>query len=105
VSAPDPSQGIEELAGLINWHVGVWHDLGYETPPTPDFKPIPPMGERSAEAIKAAHRAIGEIDELTKRLHAQRAQLLAELRQNEDALMARLDAKYGLLEQRQGGAS
>ena len=92
MSGGDLSHGIEELAGLIYWHVGVWHDLGYETPPTPDCKPIPPLGERSAEAIRGAHAAIEEIDQLTRRLHALRQQLAGELRQDEDARAARVDA-------------
>jgi hypothetical protein len=24
---------LEELAGLINWHIGAWQELGYENPP------------------------------------------------------------------------
>jgi len=91
----DLAHGIEEHARLINWYVGVWHDLGYETPPTRDCKAIPPLGERSAEAIKGAHAAIAAIDVLTRQLFALRAQLVGELRQNEDILMARLEAKYG----------
>lgn len=103
MTAPDLSYGIEELAGLINFRVGAWHDFGYEMPPTPECKPIPPLGERSAEAIKAGHAAVEAIDELTKHLYTLRAQLVGELRQNSDALMARLDAKYGPLEQRNEG--
>jgi hypothetical protein len=99
VSADDLSLGLEELARLINWHVGVWHDLGYENPPTPECKPIPPLGERSAEAIKGAHAAIDDIDTLTLQLSALRQHLVSELRQNEDLLMSRLDAKYGPLPQ------
>jgi hypothetical protein len=93
----DLSHGLEEMASLISWYVGVWHDLGYENPPAPDCKPIPPLGERSAEAIKGAHDAVKEIDKLTRQLYRLRIQLQNELRQNEDALMARLDAKYGPL--------
>jgi hypothetical protein len=86
----------EEAAGMIRWHVGVWQDLGYETPPGPGtYKLIPPLGERSAEAIKGAHAAIDEIDQLTRKLFTLREMLAGQLRQNEDALMARLDAKYG----------
>jgi hypothetical protein len=92
VSAPDFSRGIEELAGLINFRVGGWHDFGYETPPTPECKPIPPLGERSAEAIKAAHAAIETIDELTRQLYALRSQLVGELRQDEDVRAGRVDA-------------
>jgi len=95
--SPDLSHGLAELVDLINWHVGVWHDLGYENPPTPECKAIPPLGERSAAAIKGGHDAIEAIDQLTKQLYALRNQLVGELRQNEDALMARLDAQYGPL--------
>ncbi len=97
----DLSSGIEEMAGYINWLVGAWHDLGYENPPTPECKSIPQLGERSANAIKAGHDAIEEIDKLTRQLYALRAQLVSELHQNETALMARLDAKYGPLRQEQ----
>jgi hypothetical protein len=92
------SLGIEEMAAYISWLVGAWHDLGYENPPAPECKPIPPLGERSAGAIRDGHKAVAEIDKLTRQLYAQRQQLVTELRQNEDALMARLDAKYGPLE-------
>jgi hypothetical protein len=92
----DFSHGIEELAGLICFRVGAWHDFGYEVPPTRECKPVPPLGERSAEAIKAGHEAIEAIDELTRQLWALRSQLVGELRQNADVLAARVDA---LLEQ------
>ena len=82
MSGPDLSHGLEELAGLISFRVGAWHDFGYETPPAPDCKTIPPLGERSAEAITAGHAAIEAIDELTRQLHALRAQLVGELRQD-----------------------
>ena len=89
MTAPDLSYGLEELAGLISYRVGGWHDFGYETPPAPGCKTIPPLGERSAEAIKAGHGAVEAIDELTRHLYALRQQLTGELRANEDALMAR----------------
>ena len=79
------NEGIEEVAGRINFLVGAWHDFGYETPPAPGCKPIPPLGERSAEAVKAGHAAVEAIDELKRQLYALRAQLLSELRQDEDA--------------------
>jgi hypothetical protein len=97
MSATDFSHGIEELAGLINFRVGAWHDLGYETPPTPDCKPIPPLGERSAEAIQAGHAAIETIDELTRQLYALRSQLVDELRQDEDIRAGRVDAMLARL--------
>lgn len=89
MSAPDYSQGLEELAGLINVLVGGWADFGYEVPPSPDCLPIPPLGERSAAAIKAGHEAINAIDELTRQLHALRSQLVGELRQDADIRAAR----------------
>jgi hypothetical protein len=92
VSADDFSHGIEELAGLIYFRVGAWHDFGYAMPPTPECKPIPPLGERSTQAIKAGHEAIEVIDELTRQLYALRSQLVGELRQDEDVRAARVDA-------------
>jgi hypothetical protein len=92
VSAGDLSHGLEEQAALITWRVGAWHDLGYENPPTPECKPIPPLGERSAAAIKAGHKAIKAIDELVRQLYALRSQLVGELRQDEDVRAARVDA-------------
>lgn len=92
MTAPDYSHGLEELAGLINFRVGAWHDFGYDQPPSPDSAPIPPLGERSAAAIKAGHEAIEAIDELTRQLHALRAQLVGELREDSDIRAARVDA-------------
>jgi hypothetical protein len=76
------SYGLEELAGLISFRVGTWHDFGYEVPPAPECKTIPPLGERSAEAIKAGRGAIEAIDELTRQLCSLRSQLEDELRQD-----------------------
>ena len=102
MSAPDFSHGLEELAGLITFRVGAWHDFGYETPPTPECKPVPPLGERSAQAIKAGHEAIEAIDELTRQLYALREQLVSELRQNDDLTAERVDAMLARLrEERQ----
>ena len=84
--------GLEELAGLINFRVGAWQDFGYAEPPTPDCATIPPLGERSAKAIEAGHEAIKDIDQLIARLHQVRAQLVSELRQDEDIRAARVDA-------------
>jgi hypothetical protein len=96
---PDFSHGINELADSVNFSVGAWRDFGYETPPTPECKPIPPLGERSAEAIKAAHAAIETIDELTRQLCALRSQLVGELRQDEDVRAGRVDAILARLRQ------
>jgi hypothetical protein len=95
VNGPDQSGGLVELAELIYWYVGVWHDLGYENPPTPECRAIPPLGERSAAAIKGGHDAVKTIDRLTQQLYRLREQLVGEMRQDEDIRMARLDAKYG----------
>jgi hypothetical protein len=92
-ASEDLSIGLAEQAQLIQWHVGVWHDLGYPEPlPSPDAHPIPPLGERPAAAIKGGHDAIRDIDELTRQLYALREQLVSELRQDEDIRTARLDA-------------
>jgi hypothetical protein len=89
-STPDLSIGLAEQAGLIYWHVGVWHDLGYPEPlPSPDCHPIPPLGERPAAAIKGGHDAIEDIDEMIRRLHDLRARLVRELREDEEIRMAR----------------
>ena len=48
--------------------------------------------ERSAKAIEAGHEAIKDIDQLIARLHQVRAQLVSELRQDEDIRAARVDA-------------
>ena len=74
---------------LINFRVGAWQDFGYAEPPTPDCATIPPLGERSAKAIEAGHEAIKDIDQLIARLHQVRAQLVSELRQDEDIRAAR----------------
>jgi hypothetical protein len=84
--------GIEEAAGFLNFRIGAWHDFGYVTPPTPDCKAIPPLGERSAEAIKAGHGAIEVIDEIVRDLYQVREQLLGELRTDEDIRAVRVDA-------------
>jgi hypothetical protein len=88
----DLAAGLEEQGGVINGLVGAWHDFGYEEPPTPDCKTIPPLGERSAQAIRSGHKAIGEIDDLIRKLHRLREQLVGELRQDSDIRGRRVDA-------------
>jgi len=83
---------LEEMAGLIHFRAGAWQDLGYENPPTPESATIPPLGERSANAIKAGHEAVKDIDQLIARLHQVRAQLVSELRQDSDIRAVRVDA-------------
>jgi hypothetical protein len=97
----DSTAGLEELAGLINFRVGAWQDFGYAEPPAPGCAAIPPLGERSAQAIRAGHEAVEDIDRLIARLHQVRAQLVSELRQDEDIRAARVDA---MLAERAGGA-
>jgi hypothetical protein len=81
--------GIEDAAGLLNFRIAEWHDFGYTTPPAPHCKTIPPLGERSAAAIKGAHGAIEAIDELVRELHALRAQLVTEIQADQDARAVR----------------
>jgi hypothetical protein len=83
------TSGLSELVDLINLHVAAWNAFGYENPPTPDCATIPPLGERSADAIKAGHQAIHDIDDLIRELHIIREQLVGELREDEDIRMAR----------------
>jgi len=78
-----------ELIDLVNFRIGAWQDFGYENPPAPDCQPIPPLGERSAEAIEGGHEAVKDIDRLITRLHQVREQLVGELRQDEDIRMGR----------------
>jgi hypothetical protein len=78
-----------DLAGLVGFRVGAWQDFGYANPPAPDSAMIPPLGQRSANAIKAGHEAVKDIDRLIIRLHQVRARLVSELRQDEDMRMAR----------------
>jgi|SRR5215469_8390184 len=90
--AEDIAPGLADLAEVINLYVVGWHDFGYAEPPAPECKAIPPLGERSADAIRYGHDAIKEIDKLTRQLYALREQLAGELRQDEDIRAARVDA-------------
>lgn len=91
------TSGISDLAETIIFEVGAWEDFGYPGQP-PDFttqpgqNPIPPLGSRSADAIKAGHTAVDDIDKLTRQLYELRAQLVSELRQDADIRGARVDA-------------
>jgi hypothetical protein len=84
--------GIEEAADLLNLRIGEWQDFGYANPPAPTCKTIPPLGERSAEAIKGGHAAIEVIDEIVRDLYQVREQLISELRTDEDIRAVRVDA-------------
>lgn len=83
--------GVVEAAESLNWYVAVWHDLGYADPPAPECKTIPPLGERSAEAVKGAHGAHGAhgaievIDIMVRELQAVRGTLTDELKADEAA--------------------
>lgn len=91
-TADDKIADISATAGLLAFHIGAWNEFGYANPPTPDCTPIPPLGERSANAITAGHDAIADIDQMLRNLHALRSQLVTELRTNEDELGRRVDA-------------
>jgi hypothetical protein len=77
--------------------------LRLRDPACADCKPIPPLGERSAEAIKAAHGAIEVIDEIVRDLYRLRGQLITELRADEDVRGRRVDA--ALIERAMGPAT
>jgi hypothetical protein len=84
---------LEDLVGLIAVRVGIWNDNGYPEPlPFEGAHPVPPLGQRSADNIKAAQGAVEAIDELTRDLHALRAQIVTEIRADQDARTARVDA-------------
>jgi hypothetical protein len=74
-----------DLAGLIGVRVGIWNHMEYP-------ENVPAAGEHDAEAIKAGHGAIEAIDELTRHLYTQRDHLVTEIRADEDARAARVDA-------------
>ncbi len=59
--------------------------LRLRDPPAPTCKTIPPLGERSAEAIKAGYGAIEVIDEIVRDLRRLREQLAGELRADQHA--------------------
>lgn len=82
---------IEGLAGEINGLIAQWEDYGYADPPMPGCRPVPPLGQRSAMSIRAGHKAIDQIDALTRRLHQVREQLAGELRQDSDIRAKRID--------------
>jgi hypothetical protein len=97
-----PLAEVEDLAGVIAGRIARWEEYGYLNPPAPHCKTIPPVGERSADAITAGHGAVEAIDELLRHLHGMRGRLVDELRENADAVMARADE---LLARYRDGAS
>jgi hypothetical protein len=81
--------GIEDAAGLLAVRIGAWNHFGYVAPERGQAA-IPPLGERSAEAIKAGHGAVEVIDEIVRDLYRLREQLVGELRADSDAKAARM---------------
>ncbi len=77
-------------AGLLGVRVGAWNHFGYPAPEGTQAA-IPPLGERSAGAIKAGYGAIDAIDEITRDLLLLRNQLITELRADEDVRGRRVD--------------
>lgn len=75
---------ISDAIGLLNWRVGVWQDLGYASP-LPGQHAIPPLGQRSPEAIEGARGAIEVIDGMLRDLRGLRGQLADEIRADQDA--------------------
>ena len=96
--------GIEDAAGLVAVLIGAWNHFGYAAPESGQAA-IPPLGERSAEAIKAGHEAAEAIDKLIRDLHSLRGQLVSELRADEDARAVRVDAMLAEARARRDGAS
>lgn len=76
---------LEDLTSLIAVRVAAWNHCEYP-------ENVPAAGEHSAEAIKAGHGAVDAIDELIRELHALRGQLVDEMRTDQDATAARVDA-------------
>jgi len=95
--------GIEDAAGLLAVRLGAWNHFGYRAPEDGQAA-IPPLGERSAEAIRAGHAAIEVIDQIIRDLHTLRGQLVTELRADEDATAARIDAMLAESRDRRDGA-
>jgi hypothetical protein len=88
---PAPSSGewapgpLLDAAGLLGVRVGAWNHFGYPGA-------APAAGEHSAEAITAGHGAIEVIDQIIGDLHGLRSQLIGEIRADQDATAARVDA-------------
>ena len=95
--------GIEDAAGLLAVRLGAWNHFGYAAPESGQAA-MPPLGERSAEAIKAGHGAIDVIDEIVRDLSRLRGQLIIELRTDEDVRGRRVDAMLAEARARRDGA-
>jgi hypothetical protein len=94
--------GIEDAAGLLAVRIGAWNHFGYAAPESGQAA-IRPLGERSAEAIKAGHGAIEVIDEIVRDLYRLRDQLIIELRTDEDVRGRRVDAMLAEARARRDG--
>lgn len=89
--------GAEDLAGAvetIHLHIGGWQEFGYPPPAAPGSAVIPPLGQRSAEAIHAGHQAVKDIDQLMAQLYMIRGQLVSQLRKDSDIRDAAWDARH-----------
>jgi hypothetical protein len=86
--APGP---ILDNVGLLGVRVGAWNHFGHPAPED-GRAPIPPLGERNTNAIKAGHGAIEVIDEIIRDLQVLRGHLVTELRADEDERAKRVDA-------------
>jgi hypothetical protein len=82
--------GLEELAGLIGVRIGAWNHFGYPAPLDCQAA-IPPLGERSAEAVKYGRGAVEAIDELIRDLQVLRGHLVTEMRTDSDERAKRVD--------------
>ena len=93
-----------DTVGLLGVLIGAWNHFGYAAPESGQAA-IPPLGERSAEAIKAGHEAIEVIEEIIRDLHSLRGQLVSELRVDEDVRAVRGGARLAEARAGRDGAS
>ena len=97
--------GIEDAARLLAVRVGIWNDNGYPEPlPFESAHPVPPLGQRSADNIRAGHGAIETIDEIVRELYRLRDQLITELRTDAEVHGRRADAMIAEARARRDGA-
>ena len=80
----DPAAGLAESAELLAFQIGRWEHLEYP-------ENVPPLGQRSADAIEAGHVAVSTIDGMIRDLRDLRGQLVSELRQDADIRGRRID--------------
>jgi hypothetical protein len=103
VSGPASAGPYEDAAGLLAVLLGAWNHFGYAAPENGQAA-IPPLGERSAEAINDGHAALEVIDEIVRDLYRLRNQLISELRTDEDVRSHRVDAMLAETRARRDGA-